>query len=234
MSVKFQEVDSLAWQQYHIDLSTTQLLQPVGSAIEAALGLMKDYFADRVRASIKTKFPSLASPEALANIGYERGLPQGPLESDASFAARLLDAWNAWVYAGTAFGLLRVFYLTGYTNVVLAQVTGGMQYTLGASGTTLLSSTHGSWTTGFGSFWSMFDVIFASPLPTSWQSGGIPSSSSAEANFIRTIISAWKPAHATCGRIIIETAGKLWGYPATQQWGAATGNWGGTTTVWIP
>lgn len=236
MPVPFREVNSQAWQQYQKDLSTTQLLQPVGSAIEAALGLQKDYAIDKFRYSIKAKFPGVASQDALTATGAERGLPQGPLETVSAYAARLRDSWNAWLYAGTAFGMLRVLYQVGYTNVVIGQVRAGNQFTLGGSGTTLLTTTNGSWTstTMVDPIWSRFDVMFPQPLIASWVSGGVPSSSSTEANFIRSLISSWKPAHSICTKIAIQVSGKMWGYPSTQNWGSGTGNWGGVTTVWSP
>jgi hypothetical protein len=76
-------------------------------------------------------------------------------------------------------------------------------------------------------------AVFPSPLPASWVSGGVPSSSSNEANFIRALIAAWKPGHATCNRIVIITAGGVWGY-SDGTWGDG-GTWGSsTTTVWTP
>lgn len=236
MPVPFREVNSQAWQQYQYDLSSTQLRQPVGAAIEAALGLQKDFAADRIRYSIKAKFPNLAPPDALANIGFERGMPQGVTESSAAYASRLQQAWTLWQFAGTAFGMLRILYLTGYPNVVIAQVTAGNQFTLDTTGTILLVSTNGKWTSTFigDPFWSRFDIIFPAPLPALWIANGVPSSSSSEANFIRGIIQSWKSAQSTPNRIIIITSGKSWGYPASQAWGAGTGNWGGAATVWTP
>jgi hypothetical protein len=416
----FQELTSTAWQAYQQQLSTTQLQQPVGTAIEMALAAQKDFAADRVRMSLKARLPQNAPPDGLTQIGIERGMPQGTSESGSAYASRLQDAWNAWPWAGTAFGLLRAFYATGYTNVVLAQVRGGKQFTLdtGATNTFLWSVdlTNSAWTkrgtcaiaknaavapdgtttaaqvTGlnaagvndffqnvgaFGAangtsydpsfwiqrvsgsgtlsilnpngsggnatinlatigagwvridpgapvagvavgtaftvaagttglqfyafaggplsfniwmpqneigataagtvtptygvakttalaagslltstmasgiwetdplssyspanqtFWSKFTVLFPLPLmpPNFTWSAGIPASSSAESNFIRALIQAWKPAHATCNAIVIGQQGQVWGYPATQLWGASNGVWGGSNTVWTP
>jgi hypothetical protein len=109
--------------------------------------------------------------------------------------------------------------------------------TLGAG--VLLTSTGGSWTPTWTTdpFWSRFDVLFPLPLmPPSWGwSAGIPSSSSAESNFIRALIQAWKPAHATCNRIIIVQQGGVWGYPASGTWGETGDVWGSDTeTIWTP
>jgi hypothetical protein len=411
ISPRFQQLTSQAWQAYLQQLATTQMQQPVGAAINMAFASQLDYAADRLRMALKAKFPGLAPPDALTQIGAERGMPQGQSESNAAYAARLLDAWNAWPWAGTAFGLLRAFYSTGYTNVVIGQPNGGQVFTLDQGGTNLLTwsgdfsntawtktnvtaainnsaapdgtttaalltatanagfveqqgiasaaatqytvsaycklsgGAHSGelvlWDTTAGSaiattglvaltssfvrlsvsglgvaghalrwrfypagnqaatgaalvaypqfeiapaptpyvqtysvnyptsigagnmvtttesngiwqnaplsspytapykqtFWSQFDVVFPLPLNPatfSW-SGGVPASNSAESNFIRALIAAWKPAHATCKSIVIVTAGQVFGFPATRLWGSGNGLWGGnTTTVWAP
>ena len=85
----------------------------------------------------------------------------------------------------------------------------------------------GNWTPTYvgDPFWSRFEIIFDGQLPPSWVSGGVPSGSSNEANFVRALINAWKPAHASLTRITIITAGSVWGY--------LDGKWG-DGAVWIP
>lgn len=235
----FQQLSSQAWQSYHASLATTQLQQPYGNALEMALAAAKDYAADRIRLALKAKLPGLAPPDALSQIGIERGMPQGQSETSAAYAARLINAWNMWPWAGTPYGMLQVFFRTGYTNVVLAQPRGGKLFSLDVNGNLVTSlASPPTWTPTYTTdpFWSRFDVVFPAPLPASWGGGStVPASNSAESNFIRSIINSWKPGHATCNRIVIVTSGKIWGYPTTQVWGAGTGNWGSsTTTVWTP
>jgi hypothetical protein len=238
----FQELTSQDFQKYQQQLADTSLQDATGTLFVAAFASMKDFFSDRVRLSLKSRLPGLAPPDALTQIGAERGMPQGGTESGASYAARLLDAWNAWPWAGTAFGLLRAFYATGYTNVVLAQVRGGLVYTLDGTGALVTAAEgNGIWETDplssysplNQSFWSKFDVVFPQPLIAAWGSGP-PASNSTEANFIRAIISAWRPAHATCNRIVIVTAGRVLGYPI-RTLGGGNGTLGSNTTViWTP
>ena len=75
-----------------------------GNGSRAALASAKDWAADRIRLSIKAKLPGvgLAPTDALTQIGIERGITQNAGETDVAFAARLLNAWNVWPYAGTA------------------------------------------------------------------------------------------------------------------------------------
>jgi hypothetical protein len=219
---------------YRRSLVPTTHQRPTGQAFQGALGDVEDSLIDRAKQAVKARFPLLAPSDALDAIGVERQLPRGPGEQDAAYAARLVDAWQSWLNAGTPFGMLRAFWATGYTNVVLAQVRGGKQYTLDANGALAISS-GGTWTPTYAGdpFWSKFTVIFPSPLPASWVSGGVPSSTSNEANFIRSLISTWKPGHATTDRIIIVTAGRVLGYPATRTLGTGTLG-GGTATYWSP
>lgn len=62
-----------------------------------------------------------------------------------------------------------------------------------------------------------------------------PSANSAEADTIRALIAQWKPAHATCGGIVLRGSdGELWGYPhAGAAWGDG-GTWGGSSAVLWP
>lgn len=215
-------------------LAPTFLTTPAAQALLGGMGGVKDALADRAKMAAQVGMPLVAPTDALPKLGVERSIPRGLTESDASYAQRLTGAWTTWPFAGTAFGLLTAFFQTGYTNVVLAQPNGGTFYTLDSGGN-LVRDVRPSWTpTSVGdSFWSRFDVIFPSPLPPSWISGGVPSSSSGEANLIRLLISQWKPAYATCYRIIILTAGRILGYPA-RTLGAGNGVLGGDTTLWSP
>jgi hypothetical protein len=141
-TIPFQEMTSQEWQKYQQQLSTTQMLQPVGSAIEMALASMKDYFADRVRLGLKAKLPGSGFPtsDALVKIGIERQIYQNPGETDAAYAIRLVNAWNVWPWAGTAQGVLRALYDAGYPNVGIAQQLGKwFTITVDANGSTTLN-----------------------------------------------------------------------------------------------
>jgi hypothetical protein len=410
MAAPFQQTSRTVYQDYQAKISPTALLRPNGAAFEAAFGSVKDAQLDRDIAAVKAKYPNIAPSDALNIIGADRGMPRGQSEGDAAYAARLVNTWNTWPWAGTAYGLLQAFWATGYQNVALAQPNGGKVFFLDQGGTNRLTwsgdISNAAWTktnctaarnnaaapdgtttaglltatanagfvaqqgiasaaavqytgsvwlklsggahsaeviiwdttaggalatsglvaltgsfvrisaSGLGvaghalqlriypagnqaatgaalaaypqfeiatapgpyvqtyatsyptsagagvlvttaeanaiwqnrilatvtaplrqSFWSAFDVVFPLPLmPQSWGwSGGIPGSSSAEANFIRSLIAAWKPGHATCNSIVIVQQGSVWGYPASGTWGETGDLWGSdTTTVWTP
>lgn len=224
----------MSYRDWRRSLVPTTHQRPTGQAFQGALGDVEDSFIDRAKQAVKARFPLLAPTAALDAIGVERQIPRGPGEQDAAYAARLVDSWNSWVWGGTPFGMLRAFWATGYTNVVLAQVRGGKQYTLDAGGNLLIGS-NGSWTPAASNFvapfWSVFDLIFTLPLRAEWQSGGVPSATSSEADFVRSLIRTWKPGFSRVGRILVQTSGALWGVPSTRTWG--TGTWGGTYVQWV-
>ena len=243
MTAPFQQTRT-AFQDYRAALSPTALLNPIGAAFEEAFGHVEDALLDRVAASVRARFAGLAPADALAAIGADRLIERGPAESDSAYVARLVNAWSTWPWAGTPYGMLQAFKGLGYdpTGIILVQAVGGLAYSLDANGALAISTApSGVWmmdplgnlSPPRPSFWSKFDVLFVSPLPSSWGGGGtLPGSSSDEVNRIRRIISAWKPGHATCNRIAVLTNARWWGYPFTQNWG--TGIWGGAGTYWTP
>lgn len=129
--VPFQQFSFTDWQKYYQLLATTELQQPIGSALLMSFGAVKDALADRVRISIKSKLPGsgFSSPDSLVQIGNERGIQRNPGESDSSFDRRLQNAWNVWPFAGTAQGVLRALYDAGYPNVAIVQQVGNF-YTI--------------------------------------------------------------------------------------------------------
>jgi hypothetical protein len=95
--------------------------QKIWSAFSAVLG---DFTLDWGQRANLEHLPEFASAEAVALIADERQLDQGQTESTAAFATRLTRAYQAWAYAGRAYGLLVQLWAQGYTNVVIVQQNG--------------------------------------------------------------------------------------------------------------
>jgi hypothetical protein len=76
--------------------------------------------------------PDYAPSDALAHIGGDRGLIQGPHESDANFRIRLRYAWDDWARAGTFLELLVQLYWAEFSGAVIVQQN-GLYYTLTGS-----------------------------------------------------------------------------------------------------
>lgn len=221
------------------EISPPWLLTVSGRPFMEAIGEVKDGMLWRMFEAARLRFPTYGTADSLAAIGAERGIPRSVGESLASYAGRVRGAWASWVYAGTALGLLRALYDSGYTNVSLA-IFNGRRYTL--DGDRELVETvldEGSWKFGTldDAFWSRFIVLFPEPLLARWVADGVPGSSSDEANLIRGLVRRWKPAHMTCSAIIIATCEETFGYyPEGGTWGDAGADLGDSTawTSWTP
>jgi hypothetical protein len=217
-----------------------------------ANGTVMDGQVSLVKQAAKVTMPGQAPTDALPHIGGDRGLVQGPTETNNNFITRLKTAWDDWSRAGTALELLVQIYWAEFAGAVIV-TQNGLSYTLsgnptaGVDPTGLLTiantsvlpkdlvptppSTH---TIPAGTPWWVFDSLtdFCSRFAVIFPSG--IATDDASKSRLRTIINRWRPAKATCVSIISKTSGKLWGYPSTQVWGAATGNWGGVTVVFGP
>lgn len=204
------------------------LAGPYGEAWSKAMGDGEDSLVALIKAAVKSRFISLTPPGGVEEIAKERGLRRGPAEGLPSFRERLRLAWDSWVFAGTAKGILTQLFAAGYRDVFVEQ--NRRQFTIDDNGNFLV--THlpaGSWFTGYPIFWNKFDVVF---MPPNW-GGSTPAESSDEAQLIKGIIQDWKSGHSLCANIRIVEEGTVWGMPGLT-WGDGT-KWGDTVqVVWTP
>ena len=114
------------------------LQTPAARTWLGANGYIKDWLIARLKFGIMQRFPRFAMPDALAQIGIERGLPQAPNEALAVYAERLVNAWTTWQGAGTAQTLLQMLAVFGYPGVVIVQQN---QWAFSLSGTGALVTT---------------------------------------------------------------------------------------------
>lgn len=82
-------------------------------------GLTGDLLADGMRLAARMAW--LRDPESpddvLPLVGAERGMPRYPGETAAQYRARLLDAWNAYRFAGSEGTIVQQFEHAGYPGV---------------------------------------------------------------------------------------------------------------------
>lgn len=82
-------------------------------------GLTGDTLADAL--SVVIRMPWLKDPnspdDVLPLIGAERGLPRYPIETAAQYRARLIDAWNAYKFAGSEGTIISQFGHAGFPGV---------------------------------------------------------------------------------------------------------------------
>jgi hypothetical protein len=227
----------MGYSQYQSVIPPGHLKRTYGVAWNAALGLCKDYLADVIKQGVQQRSPLVAQSDALALIGAERGIIQGPSENTATYVQALVNAWAAWELAGTAWGLLAQLNNQGYSPYI-ACANGyiyGPGATLSTPPTLVQSGVPYRWSGYPDSFWSVFGLIF-DPLPASWTdivNPATPTSSPSrnEIQFICSIVETWKPAFATFAGILAVQSYPLWGWPRAgihaAIWGASGRNWGG-------
>lgn len=224
------------FREYMLTISPPWLQTAHGAPFVQGIGIMKDSLLFRAREAARARFPTLASNDAVNLLGTERGIFRAPGETTASYAGRVVEAWDTWAYAGTAFGILSALRGAGYDNVKLAQFNQRL-YELDVDGvlvTTVLPD--GSWMfqDTADTYWARGIVIFPEPLLARWVSDGVPGSSSDEANLIRSIVRKWKPPWMLIDSIIIATCAWTWGYRTEgATWGAQDRTtWGEESTAW--
>ncbi len=190
--------------------SPAWLLKPKGQAWLRCVGEAKDVTIERLKAAVKLRFASMAPTDGLAALGDERVLERGPSDTNATFAARLRDAWNIWRFGGTATGVLRALRDAGYGTAIIG-IAKNRACSLDADGklvTTTLPA--GSWACDATSpsFWSKF-VVFLPSNP--W--GENPADDDKRVELLRRLIRRWKSAHSICSDIAVLNAGLMWDWP---------------------
>jgi hypothetical protein len=100
-----------------------------GSADVGSYGEVLDDNVDDIKESVKARFPDYAPSDALPYIGNDRGLIQGPSETNADFILRLKTAWNDWARAGTPLELLVQLYWANFPGATIIQQN-GLAYSL--------------------------------------------------------------------------------------------------------
>lgn len=160
---------------YQQSTAPTFLAQPYGSAFMYALGYAKDVLLDRLKQSILARFPLYAPVDALSATGFERGIFRGPNEGQAAYAGRVANAWNAWAFAGTPYGILSQLNSAGYPDVAI--LSRKNIYTMATLNTMVTGPTGtGGWQPGYPTLnapqWNVFTVIVDHPYPAAWLSSG--------------------------------------------------------------
>lgn len=110
-----------SYQQWAVAMAPGWLQTSQATTWLGAHGYIKDWLIARLKQGIMQRFPAFAMPDALAQIGIERGLVQSPAESLGAYAQRLINAWATWQGAGTAETLLQLLAVFGYTEAVIVQ-----------------------------------------------------------------------------------------------------------------
>lgn len=211
----------MSYRDYIVQRLASGWLQgPKNRAWLRASGDLKDSLVDRAKVAVKARFFKLAPADALQRGGAERQLERAPGDTNATFAARLVDAWDLWRFAGVAKGLLTALRDLGYSNAIVS-IVNGLAYTLDGAGELVRTQLPaGSWACdATPAFWSKFVVV----LPANpW--GEDPADDDPRIELLRRTVRRWKSAHSTCADIAVINAGRTWDWPLTTD-GATPRTW---------
>lgn len=193
--------------------------------------------------------------KAYDDVGYSRGFIHLFIRNGKKYT---LDNGGNLVISNLASGWVTDF-TVGYPawtpNTVLAagkivvpSIPNGKRYRVLIGGTT--SGAEPAWPTtdglifldggvtfqvaGSDQFWSHFDIVFDN-TGSELFADGIPAETSAEAQTLKEILLAWKPAHAATFRLILLDTYALFGYPITNKFGDGAYAFGSAgVTYWSP
>lgn len=96
-----------AFEAFLPNLAPKHLQGPRAQAFFAGIGAAMDGHVLRTKQGVLARFAASAPTDALGLIGQDRRIVRGPNETDASYRARLIAAFPAWRWSGTAQGLLQ-------------------------------------------------------------------------------------------------------------------------------
>lgn len=230
-----------------------------GRAHMAALGIRLDALHELFTAAVHARLPGAGPDDALEVIGQDRGLPQGPSETDLAYAARLKDAWDIWGGddtpvtgvgggAGSPLGMLNALKAaglpTGPTGATIVQQNGR------SSGTANKKR-------GYAQLDNSGNLVLGELMPCNTRTDltgavnprpgwtvtvndnfysifGIvfPATATIDVGLINSIAIKWRPSKAVFYGTWVISVGRAWGWPTTGTWGS--GNWGGNTVTFYP
>jgi hypothetical protein len=231
----------------------------VGNAYWGAVGKVLDQQIARLKTGMKCRYPleaaALGMSDALDEIGKDRLLPRGGTtpgagdESDSSYAARLVAAWETWAMAGQPRALLLALKVAGFpvhgtgplgtTGCMLVNHIGTI-YGLDSSDNLITSTAgvcanrtnlhgvipvtklHGFTLDARDQFFSHFMLIFLQDVP------GLDN---ADGNVIKACLNQttklWRCRGAIYnGAAVVPSGAKVWGWPAPIKWGDTGLKWG--------
>jgi len=191
----------MSFRQYMIELAPPWLRGRWGEAWNGTVGLAMDMVAEGAMQAVKARFIKQAPADALPYAGTDRQIERAPGESDETYRARLLQAFETWQLAGTNKGILAALAVIGYPKAKIFE-------------------SH-DWFPTDPRWWRFWLVIDPPHAFTSWKLGdgtklgmkllGLDAKDKTALDLLRRVVRKWKAAHTVCEKLIIVLFGKLLG-----------------------
>jgi hypothetical protein len=191
-----------------------------------------DELTDEMVQARRAFMPGFGKDDALPLIGQERQLEQGPTETNAAYAARLVNAWGTLERMGSHPALHQQLQALGFDtpNMFIIQRSGRRTELDGSGNLVVADGPHWAWSAKPDEAYAEFGLLFTTAQPAiTWDS---VNGYSSDALKLDRIAQRWRPAKAEyMGTIILQT-GAWWGWPVTRTWGSF--NYGGTSSFIPP
>jgi hypothetical protein len=219
----------MSYEQWFPSIAPPWLQGTVGRALLGAIGAHWDGIAARAKEGVKARFPLDCPEDALASIGEERSIVRGATETADAYRARLADAWTAWTWGGTAYGILKALEAVGFpmgtTGCTVVQqngrwsqldangalVTGDLMNCVNRQDLTGAVNSRPGWTFEHrDNFYSTFGIIIGEDYSTDMNHA-----------LLNLLVEQWRPAKAIyCGCWMLM-AGNCLGWPTGRTLGDA-------------
>lgn len=221
---------------------------PNGARFWRTIGSMFDGASSDLKEASKASFPDEGPADALQHVADDQQMLVRDGEAEADLRERLREAWTTWPLAGTPKGILlelkaqglpmgsfgatilqhngRYAQLDGSDNLVLGdcQLCENRQDLTGALQTPRL---RGFTLDNRDQFYAKFLLLFPANVVALTVGSNL-------AGRLNAVVRKWRPGKSIFVGTVVLTAGTLWGWPTTQNWGAGGLNWGATTLRFIP
>jgi hypothetical protein len=193
------------------------LAGPRGRAWFAVHGRAKDHMVRAARVAVKAAFVADCPLDALAYHVRARLLPRYPGDTDATYRARLDQAWSLWALAGTRAGLLALLAALGFPH---AAIYDARDPTPPGEVSWPPDGNPGNWSR----FWVFLDTSLDNPFGwtlqtwgggwhwgdgSTWGSTATPG----QVAMIRGALRLFKPAHVIVGGIFVDVGGTRLRWP---------------------
>ncbi len=189
-----------------------------------AVAIQLDALGEALVAGVKIRFPNLYSAESLPLIGRERRIRRGRLESDATYATRLLRWLDDHRHRGGPYALLaqlHAHYAPASFAITLIYYS-GRRFTMAVDGSVVRDEVvwHPDGNAAkWARWWLFYDWPDSITLDDDWGSGtwgdgGVWGSSLTvdDVTDLRLVPREWNAAHPF-GRIVLLNNAETWDFP---------------------
>lgn len=204
-----------------------------------------DIYLEYMVQALIARFPGVGTPTALPYIGRSRGILRGQADTDATYAAKLVNWLTKWAGAGSQTQLaIEIHEYLGNSPMVRVFNRAGTVVAVASNGTVTKTTCVWNWdgtsNPERSGYWSELWIVV---YPTQWalesnwgigtwgqDAGGFGHAASrVENDAIRGLVAQWKAAHSLVRAIIWSSDGTLFD-PATPA-SLPDGKWGQWSTV---